>query len=566
MSPSINIKSNTPNGICIPLGDCTMQELLKNLRRAAKSADFIEIRADRISGFSLAALLKRETNTPLIFTCYAKSKGGSLRSVGARGHVSLSSFAGSETERIKLLLSAITSGRFEYVTIDVPESLKISDTVKTLIDMGRRCRTKIILAYHNYQWTPGNLERIYNQLSVYKPAVVKIVTYANNFSDNFRIFKLAQRVTSRRSHPPLFQIYGVAKNSPKLIAFCMGNKGLISRILYKKFGLFLTYASYKTGLETADGQIPFDIMKYIYRADSINRRTRIFGLLGNPIKHSYGPILFNALFKTGNINAIYLPFAIDPRYFRRDFSLIKSFLQPQGFSVTSPYKIAAMRLVDKLSKSAKEIGAVNTIYREGHAYRPECFRGAGGRSAVADNKLIGTNTDWIGVIEALLPLRKLINNRHALILGKGGASRAIIYALRHSGIKTTIFARSDAHEPEGTACNERSAPYPRKASGRKSIRNILPLRQLPRYCRGLGRDKIIINATPVGMFPETGKSPVPKSCLKKGMIVFDTIYNPTKTRLIKDARSRGCFAINGLKMFLVQALKQLECFTRSVSR
>ena len=502
--------------ICISLGNCSlrsvdargryrgfggvhaplssMPELLKNLHLAVKSADIIEIRADGIRDFSLPLLLKQKTSKPLIFTCYAKSNGGCFR--------------GAVKERIKLLSSAITSGRFEYVTIDIPRLLAVSNNIKTLINLGRACQTKIILAYHNHQKTPDNLEAIYKRLSMFNPNAIKIVTNAQNFSDNFKVFKLAQTLKLRRHH------------QPKLIAFCMGAKGMISRILYKKFGLFLTYASYKTGWETADGQMPLSRMKYFYQADSITCRTKIFGLLGSPIQHSYSPFLFNAWFGGEKTNAVYLPLAIDPNRFEEDFSLIKSFLNPMGFSITSPYKITAMKLADRLSNSAKEIGAINTIYCK-------------------DNKFIGTNTDWIGVIETLLPWRKLLKNRQALILGQGGAARAIIYALRYSGIKTIVFAR-------------------------KSNKNMLPLKRIAQYCRGSGYDKIIINATPLGMMPDTDKSPIPQTYLKKGMIVFDTIYNPAETRLLRDAKKKGCVTINGLKMFLDQALKQMEYFNRSL--
>jgi len=517
-----------------------MQGLLKNLRRAAKVADLIEIRADSIRDFSLPLLLRQKTSKPLIFTCYSKASGGH--------------FSGAESERTKLLSSAISSKMFEYVTIDIPESLKIPKSTKTLIDLGRRCQTKTILTYHNYRRTPDNLEAIYKKMAAYlperpnsragKPDVVKIVTYARTFSDNFKIFKLARKVASQKLAPKRPAHKGEARHRrhgalmapPKLIAFCMGDKGLISRILYKKFGLFLTYASYKTGLETGAGQIPFEQMKYLYRSDGINSRTKIFGLLGNPIKHSYGPVLFNGLFRVGKLNAVYLPLDVEPGYFRRDFSLIKSFLKPAGFSITSPYKITAMKSTDRLSSAAKEIKAINTIYQKG-------------------DKFIGTNTDWIGVIEALSPLRKLLKDRQAFILGRGGASRAIVYALRNllalpsgnaqrhaslsSGIKTVVFSRNPG-------------------------KGVLSLRRLPQYCKGSGADKIIINATPVGMFPDTDRSPVPKSCLKKGMIVFDTIYNPAETRLLKDARSKGCIAVNGLRMFLAQALKQMEYFIRNV--
>ena len=505
-----------------------MTELLKNLRRTAKAADLIEIRADSIRDFSLPLLLKQKISQPLIFTCYAKLNGGC--------------FGGAEPERIKLLSSAISSGRFKYVTIDIPESLKIPETTKALINLSRRCKTKIILSYHNYRRTPDNLEAIYKRISAClpdhsvvragNPDVVKIVTYAREFSDNFKIFKLARRFAAR--------------SSPKLIAFCMGDKGLISRILYKRFGLFLTYASYKSGRETADGQIPFEQMKYVYRADRINRDTKIFGLLGNPIGHSYSPLLFNGLFGLANINAVYLPFEIEAQYLRRDFSLIKSFLKPGGFSVTSPYKMSTMRLADKLSPTARQIGAINTIYKRGRKYT-------------------GTNTDWIGVIETLWPLRKLLKDRQVFVLGKGGAARAILYALRNllalpSGnaqrhASLSSFRSFGAHGHASLSSGIKTTVFSRRGG-----KNTVPLSRFPQYCLGPKADQIIINATPIGMFPDTGKSPVPKTCLKKGMIVFDTIYNPAETRLLKDARKKGCITVNGLKMFLVQALKQMECF------
>ncbi|MEW6027378.1 MAG: type I 3-dehydroquinate dehydratase [Planctomycetota bacterium] len=558
--------------LCIPIGNCTIQRLLKNLRQASKSADLVEIRADSITGFSLATLLKYKPQKPLIFTCYSRLSGGAFR--------------GTESQRINLLLSAITSGRFEYITIDIPLSLKIPEATKSLIDLARRKKAKIILAYHNYRNTPDNLSAVYRQLAALRPDAVKIVTYAREFSDNFRIFRLARQTAV----PPLasprranlaqkggsLALTGGMKR-PKLIAFCMGEKGLISRILYRRFGLFLTYASYKQGAQTAEGQIPFGQMKYLYRADSINRRTRIFGLLGNPIEHSYSPILFNALFYAKNISGVYLPFAIDlpagrqgRKHFKDDFALIKKFLKPEGFSITSPYKIKAMQFVSRLSRSAREIGAINTIYKRGGKY-------------------IGTNTDWLGVLETLYQLRKMLNNRpalsaptfrrrgkkgevrprlaparaeraegrQALIIGKGGAARAILYVLRNSGIRTTVFARK-AGKGAPLLSTEARAPSPQG-----TVRGALPLSRLSQYCRGSGSDKIIINATPIGMQPDTAKSPVPKTCLKRGMVVFDTIYNPSRTQLLKDAQKKGCITVNGLMMFLVQALKQMECFTHA---
>jgi shikimate dehydrogenase len=256
--------------------------------------------------------------------------------------------------------------------------------------------------------------------------------------------------------------------------------------------------------------------------------------LGYPIKHSLSPLLVNSLFNIRRINAVYLPFAITPQHFTRDFSLINNFLKPDGYSVTSPYKISVMKLLDEVDRTAREINAVNTIYRK-------------------NNKLIGTNTDWTGVLESLSPIpdgiasvnlaplgvRKSLQNRHALILGKGGASRAIAYALKHLNIKTTIFARHA-----------------------KETGIIKPWNKLPQYCQGTGKDRILINATPIGMFPnDANKIPVKESLIKKGMLVFDVVYNPIETKLIRIAKQKGCQVINGLQMFISQAMKQFRYFS-----
>ncbi|MFH1230672.1 MAG: shikimate dehydrogenase [Planctomycetota bacterium] len=484
--------------ICISVNGASTWELLKNLRSASRLSDCIEIRTDNARNFSLPTLLNQKVITT-IFTCHSKLSGGA--------------FSGTENERLKLLSSAIASGKFEYVTIDILNSFKPPAYLKSLLDLARIKNTKVILSYHNFKDTNDDLETIYQRLKLFKPAVIKIVIYAQSIRDNFKIFDFAQKITSQNK----------SKN-PKLIAFCMGENGLISRILYKKFGLFLTYASYKENMETAEGQISFGDMKYIYRADSLNHKTIIFGLLGYPINHSFSPLLFNHLFNIRRLNAVYLPFAVTPQHFTKDFSLINDFLKPNGYSVTSPYKISVLKLLDKVDGTAREINAVNTICRKG-------------------NKLIGINTDWIGALESLSPIRKSLKNRHALILGKGGASSAILYALKRLNIKSTVFARHT---------NETGI--------------IKPWNKLSQYCQGTGKNIILINTTPVGMFPnDANKSPIKESLIKKGMVVFDVVYNPIETKLLRIAKQKGCQVIDGMQMFISQAMEQFRYFTQHIT-
>lgn len=473
-----------------------MRDLLKNLHSASKLSDCIEARVDNVHDFSMPPLLNQKI-IPAIFTCYSKTSGGF--------------FSGNENKRLKLLSSAITSGKFKYITIDIPDPFKISAPVKSLLDLALIRKTGVILSHHNFKNTDDDLETIYQRLNLFKPTIIKMVTYARNFSDNFKLFNFARKITSLNKF-----------KNPKLISFCMGENGLVSRILYKKFGLFMTYASYKENTQTADGQIPFSRMKYIYHADSLNSKTRIFGLIGYPINHSLSPLFFNSLFGIKHLNAVYLPFAIEPIHFARDFSLLSSFLKIDGYSVTIPYKMKVMKLANRLDTVAGEIKAVNTVYRR-------------------NNKLIGTNTDWLGVSDALAPLHKNLQSRQALILGNGGAARAVKYALDKMGIKSIMFSRHHKN------------------------RNALAWHKIPQYCQGEEKDKIIINATPVGMFPDVDKSPVKKSLIKKRMLVFDVIYNPLETKLIKYAKAKGCQVINGLDMFIFQAMEQFKYFSRTIS-
>jgi 3-dehydroquinate dehydratase type I len=619
--------------ICLSVDGSSMRQLLKNIHSASRLSDCIEARIDKVRDFSLPTLLSRKI-IPTILTCHSKSTSG----FGP----------GNENKRIKLLSSAIASGKFKYVTVDIPNPFKVSVFISSLINQARLNNSKLILSYHDYKSTPDNLKVIYQKLSAFNPAVIKIVTYAQNVGDNFKVLGFAQEINSLNSpsvdfivdRPALAgcgSLYSAApwyatqpagciisrpcsncrsigsytagysrqprgmprnqrgvpynhltnqlpnyksgkpagspadRDKPKLIAFCMGESGIISRILYKKFGLFLTYASYADDKKTADGQLPFGHMKYIYRADSLDSNTRIFGLVGYPINYSLSPLLFNFLLKTKNVNAVYLPFAIKPDRFPRDFSLINSFLKPEGYSVTSPYKIPVIKLLDRIDKTAREIKAVNTVYRR-------------------SNKLIGTNTDLKGVLESLLPIRKSLQGREAFVLGYGGVAKAIIHALKQLRIKTTVFSRHTHSRLQ----------LHRQPNYQKGI--VKPWRALEKYCRDKKGNIILINATPVGAYPHiivdhpalagcgslysadpvvcrttggvchkslrsncrSNKSPVKESIIEKDMIVFDVIYNPHMTKFLKIAKQKGCRIINGLNMFIVQAMEQFKYFTRTI--
>ena len=192
---------------------------------------------------------------------------------------------------------------------------------------------------------------------------------------------------------------------------------LSSRILYKRLGSMLTFCSDK---EVAPGQISAKKMKQLYRADTIDDQSRIYGIIGQPVLHSLSPQIHNRGFKEIKFNAIYLPFTVDSV---RSFFSLAEMIKIAGFSVTVPHKQAVLPYLGKISREAKQIGSCNTVVRK-------------------QNFWSGLNTDYYGFLEPIngdLESKKI---ETALVVGSGGAARAVVWALRNRGCKVTIVNRS----------------------------------------------------------------------------------------------------------------------------
>ncbi|MBW2027815.1 MAG: shikimate dehydrogenase [Deltaproteobacteria bacterium] len=250
----------------------------------------------------------------------------------------------------------------------------------------------------------------------------------------------------------------------------------------------------------------------------IDHSTVLYGVAGYPLSHTLGPAMHNAAFSAAGLNAIYLAFeTLDIE------GCIKGIraLDIKGMSITIPYKTSVVPLIDEVDELAGKIGAVNTIInREGH--------------------LVGYNTDAVGAIRALEEATTLPGKR-CLMIGAGGAARAIGFALGEREVPLTIANRS-------------------KDRGEKLASDLgcqfIPLGDLTRI-----EAEILIQTTPLGMAPQAEKSPIPSGLLERETLVMDAIYNPIHTRLLKDARERGCPTINGVEMFLYQGAEQFELWT-----
>lgn len=247
----------------------------------------------------------------------------------------------------------------------------------------------------------------------------------------------------------------------------------------------------------------------------LNAFTEIYGIIGNPVRHSLSPLIHNMNFKRAGINAVYLAF--ETNNLCDAIKGIKA-LGIKGVSITIPFKAEIIKYIDEIDPIAKKINAVNTVLNQG-------------------GRLIGYNTDWLGAVEALREVTEL-EGKKILLLGAGGACRAIAYGLSRNGCQVIITNRSPNKAKE--LANELGCIY---------------------YKRPTLNVDIIVNSTPVGMYPLEEESPLSKVYLRKGMIVMDIVYMPLKTRLLKEAEKHGCITINGLSMLAIQGAYQFEIWT-----
>lgn len=409
-------------------------------------------------------------------------------------------FTGGENHRLELLRIA---GRQGAAFADVESGTPVSDWPAC----------PIIESFHDFGGRPDNLDEIAGRMSGSAAAVSKIAFSAAEPRDALAALDLLR------------------SGKKSTLALAMGEHGQISRILARKFGAFGTFASLESGLESAPGQPTIGQMKELYRWDSIGPATAVFGVIGYPIAHSMSPAIHNAAFAHAGVDAVYLPIRVEPggENFRRFLDAVseRPWLGWRGLSVTIPHKENALAWVgaancDELSA---RIGAINTI----------TFGPAGPR---------GDNTDYTAAIAALCSAMGIgpegLAGRNVAVLGAGGAARAVVAALTH--YKTDVVV-----------CNrtlERAEALAEEFGCRSS-----PLSPPARI-----EARIIINCTSVGMHPNVNACPLAEIS-PATRVVFDTIYNPIETALLKLARKAGCTCVSGLDMFVNQAVAQFEIWT-----
>ncbi len=472
--------------LCVTLGFPTLDELLAEQRRLiGAGVPLVEWRLDHLTESVDVAAAVRARPGPIVVTIRRPEDGGK--------------WTGDETRRRDLLRAAIEAGA-EFVDCE-PDAAP---------HLPRNPATRRIVSIHDFKGTPADLPAIHARLAACGADVVKLATMATSTHDNTRMLRL------------------LSTSTLPTVGLCMGELGMPTRILAPKFGGLFSFAALDRGPPLAPGQISFRTMLDLYRFDQITPSTPLYGVIGDPIGHSLSPLIHNrALIELG-LPGVYVPFRVPPDDLRQ-FLIDCRELLVKGLSVTIPHKEAICAAMTDIDPAVTAIGAGNTLVFYGE-------------------RLYGYNTDQRAAIDGLSvamgwPTDRLpdLHDKTVLVLGAGGAAKAIVHGLRACGAAVVVTNRNRGRaepiaEPLGATVVDWDA-------------------------RHTVSTDVIVNCTPLGMHPQVDETPYEAAYLRRDMIVCDTVYNPEYTRLLREARAAGCTIATGIEMFVRQAAVQFKLFT-----
>ena len=471
--------------VCLALANENADDMLSTAESMARDNPFLEFRLDYLKQPASALpkirrFLETHQYVTAIGTCRRAENGGN--------------FKGSLAAQLEILGKAAAAG---CQLLD----LELESGVRCKPEAAARLRTRagLILSFHDFRATRG-LEKTLEKMLAIPADYYKIVTTATTLADNVTMMKFLQTQSDKHA----------------LVGLCMGEQGIISRVLGVRAGSVFTFAAVSADQKTAPGQISAQQLRSIYRIEQVDVATRVYGVAGDPVGHSLSPVIMNTALRRENVNAVYL--ALHAKTLKDLLYCVRE-IPIHGLSVTMPYKQAILEHLDNTDAHTTKIGACNTVVRG------------------QDGKLYGFNTDAAGVVRPL-EQRITIEGSKALVLGAGGAARAAVFGLRERGADVWILNRSAA--PAQKLARQAKAHSIKRADLRKIAFDV------------------IINATPVGM---TGAESPLKENEIQAKVVFDMVYDPVETPLLKIARAKGLAVIPGVEMFVHQAARQFEIWT-----
>ena len=473
------------------------EELTRRALRQAALADLIELRLDHIGnpGQDRMRAFFQAAGKPVIVSC--------------NGPEAYGEYAGGVQELCELYHDAAEAGA-RFVDIDWRLSLELGEV---------KAPCHRIVSRHELEGTPEDMDALLEEVQavLYEGDVTKIVTHASCTEDGLRLLKWL-------------------RTTKGVVSFCAGEAGSFTRVLAPIFGSPFTYCApamvpgEESQAPTAPGQIRISDLMAQLPPGGISQETAIFGVVGQPIKQSWSPWVHGMALKAAHLDAVYV--ALEPS----DFTLFHALTQDEnyrGFSITAPFKEEARKLVPMCDEAGEKTGAVNTLVRDGLLWKSH-------------------NTD-VGAVRETLELGLSmgagelgLTGGRTLVLGAGGAARAVIWAVRSLGGQVSVAARrSEAAAALASELDCQSVAW-------DEIPNL--------------EHHVLVNTTPLGSLASSateGQLPLPEAWIKPGIVVLDAVYRPIKTPLLEAAHAKGCVAIPGGEWFVRQAISQFKIFTQS---
>jgi 3-dehydroquinate dehydratase/shikimate dehydrogenase len=511
--------------LCVAIFVHTAEQATADAARAAElGADLVEFRIDMVSNDQIVRDIVSRCVVPCIVTCRPEWEGGQ---------------SGYPDEQRLLLLQAGVEAGAAYWDVEF-ETLRRA----TLPDILLERTAKSIVSSHDFTGRPPKLYNLIEEINRSGGLITKVVWTARSIRDNIELFELLQ------------------SRSKSTIALCMGEAGLISRVLAKKFGGFLTFASLGTSDGTAPGQISIEQMKRLYRWDTIGFDTKVYGVVASPVAHSMSPAVHNAAFDRIGFDGVYLPMLVEPSYesfkaFMESFLAFEP-LHLRGLSVTIPHKENALRYLQwkgaEIEELAQRIGAVNTIVIVPSPGTPRSPRTRGGWKGRGEGlSLYGYNSDHAAILDtitsALNITRDQLADLRVAVIGAGGTGRTAVAALAECGATVVVYNRT----------KERADALAAEFDGK--VGKVVSAR-MEKLCDSCCH--VFINTTSLGMHPNVDASPLGDRlpAFTPETLVFDTVYNPMRTKLLEQAQQAGAKTVGGVEMFVRQAARQFELWTK----
>jgi 3-dehydroquinate dehydratase / shikimate dehydrogenase len=466
--------------IIVPIVGPTLADALRQMKSCVRDADLFEFRLDLCPDPALVRTI-RSTRRPVIATCRPVREGGR--------------FEGAEADRFERLGDAARAGA-AYIDCE----LDALCAFRAWCDE-QRLRPRLIVSKHLFSHGFPDVAQEYRQL---RAAHAEIIKFAFTATDAWEVVGVQKFLRL------------AARDRQRAIAIAMGEAGEASRILYRVFGGWATFASAEEGEGSAPGQLTATTMRRVFLAHVRNKRTKIFGLVGDPVRQSKGIYIHNPLYAKAGYNGIYVRFPV------KDLGRFMKTMGPllAGCSVTLPHKAGMAKLCSSFIGTAAAIGAVNTVVHK-------------------KGRWCGANTDAGAALDAIEKILK-VRGQSMVILGVGGAARAIAVEGARRGASITLANRTEKNV--------------------RALAEELHLAWCPPHAIALAQPSILVNTTPVGMWPDTAGAPVAEIPASV-RLAFDAIYNPAVTCFLAMAQERGAAIVSGAEMYAGQAVEQIRILT-----